>query len=55
MLKIIKKFFDDNDKIVGLCAFNKKRAYADKADFFLYYEVNKKGFVPRIDNNILLI
>ena len=55
MLKIIKNFFNDNEKIIGLCAFNKKKAFSIKTDFFYYKEFNKNSFTPRTDNNILLI
>jgi len=55
MLKLIKNFFDDSEKIIGLCAFNKRTDYSNKTDFFFYKDFNKNKFVPRVDNNILLI
>ena len=55
MLAIIKSFFDDNEKIIGLCAFQKKNVFACKTDFFYYKKFNKNSFVPKIDDNILLI
>ena len=55
MLKIIKNFFNDNEKIIGLCAFQKKKAFNYNTDFFYYKDFTPKGFVPKVDNNILLI
>lgn len=55
MLKIIKNFFNDNEKIVGLCALSKRGLLSGKEERCFYGEFNKNRFVPRIDKNILLI
>jgi len=55
MLKFIKNFFDDNSKIIGLCAFDRKaKSYGRQRDYF-HNVFNRNSFVPRADNNILLI
>jgi len=55
MLKFIKNFFDDNEKIIGLCAFKKKGYGLNKAEDYFYKDFNKNRFVPRMDKNILLV
>jgi len=55
MLKFIKNFFDDNEKIIGLCAFKKKGHQVSRAEDYFYKDFNKNKFVPTIDKNILLV
>jgi len=57
MMDFLKKFFEDDKTVIGLCAFNKKgrSLNLNKAEIYFYKDFNKNRFVPRMDKNILLV
>lgn len=56
MIDFLKNFLDDENTVIGLCAFNKNEREKTIAvqNFFKDYEMQRR-FTPQIKNNILLI
>lgn len=55
-MQFLKNFFNDENTIVGLCAFERRKTSRTKfsESFFHDFQMREK-FIPKIENNILLI
>ena len=54
-MEFFKNFYKDDDKIVGLCAFKKKRPFNIGYEFEPKFGASKFSFEPKLKTNFFMV